>query len=248
MKINILNKIYIFIAFFLVIAIITKILNYKSWERYYFASSICTPSSYPIYLHNCYFLTNDLDDDAWIKDESVNHFSSEWGNEEFLEVYSPMRLPAKLVLQYASFSEQKFYSDTINLPEKKIKQIFENAEKNKNFENLYSSRGDKKGLHFLVGVAQNGNIKIWLRGIFLEEVILQTQIHPKEPKGDETFYEKRLPKTVYLSKVFEYLDDSLKVKINNGWEKNAKYMDTATNYIENNREMWQYQKKNKIIE
>ena len=119
MKLNILNKIYIFIAFFLVIAIITNIFNYKSWERYYFASSICTPASYPIYLHNCYFLTNDLDDDAWIKDENVNRFSFEWGNEEFLEVYKPMRLPTKLVLQYASFSEQNFYSDTINLPEKK---------------------------------------------------------------------------------------------------------------------------------
>lgn len=247
MKLNILNKTYISIAFFLVIAIITNILNYKGWERYYYASSICTPSSYPIYLHSCYFLTNDLDDEAWIKDESVNRFSSEWGNEEFLEVHRPMRLPSKLVLQYASFSEQNFYSDTINLPEKKIKQIFEKAKQNKNFENLYSSRGDKKGLHFLVGVAQNGNIKIWIRGVFLEDVILQTKIHQKDPKEDETYYEKRLSKSVYLSKVFENLDDSLKNKINKGWGKKANYMDTATYYIEENKEVWQYQKKNKII-
>ena len=79
-------------------------------------------------------------------------------------------------------------------------------------------------------------------------MILQTKIYTKEPKKDETFYEKRLSKSVYLSKVFEYLEDSLKNKLNNGWEKNAKYMDTATNYIDNNREMWIYQKKNKIIE
>lgn len=231
MKLNVLNKIYLLITFFLVIAIFCNILNYKSWERYYFASSACTPLSYPIILNSCQFLTNDSNDDAWIKVENVNKFSSKWGDEEFFQVDKPMRLPNKLVLKYASYSEQKFYSDTINMPEKKIIEIFKKAEQNKNFENLHSSSGDKKGLHFLVGIAHNGNIKIWLRGVLLENVILQTKIYPKEPKDDETYYEKRLPKKIYLSKVFEYLDDSLKIKINDGWEKNSNYMDTATYYI-----------------
>lgn len=248
MKINLLNKIYIAIAVGLVVAIISKTLNHKGWERYYYASSVCTPKSNPIYLHGCHFLTADPNDDAWIKTENVNNFSSEWGDEVFLETHEPMRLPQKLVLQYASYGDRKFYSDTLDLPENEIKQIFETAKQNKNLENLYSARGDVKGLHFLVGIARQGNIIVWLRGVDLEKVILKSKLHSKEPQGDETYYEQRLDKDVYLEKVFADLSDSLKTKIRDGWDANANYIDTPTYYIEKNSEMWQYQKKNKFIE
>ena len=239
MKINLLNKIYAAVAITLVFGTIYKIVAYKSWDRYYYYSNACTPSSYPIYLRNSYFITADEDDFSWIDNEKVENFSTYWGDGSFPEVRERMRLPQKIVLQYVSYRDDKFYNDTISLPEAKIKSIFKSAKKNNQLEEIYRAGGDVKGLKFLVGISNDGNIIVWLRGKFLEEKILNIKLHDKEPRNDQMHFKEKLSKEVYLEKVFENLSDSLKNKIKSGWDSQANYIDTPTNYIDRNRERWE---------
>ncbi|MCH5597479.1 DUF2931 family protein [Niabella ginsengisoli] len=166
MKLNFINKLYIAMTSILVMAIGIKFFNYKSWEQYYYFSSVCAPESYPIAIHNSYFILAD-GDLGHIKDEDVDNFTSKWGEEYYYTESSQReRLPVKLVLQYVSYRDKKFYSDTLNLPEKEIKQIFESALRNKQAKELHSYPTDVKGLTFLVGIANDGNVAVWLRGVF----------------------------------------------------------------------------------
>jgi len=238
MKINILNKGYIALAILLVAGTIYKIIAYKTWARYDYYSAICTPQSYPIYLQACYFITADADDLAWINDEKVNDFRSEWGDEGFPEARDPLRLPEKLVLKYAAYSEQKFYSDTLSLPVDVIQKVFKEAAKKNQLDELFKSGQNVKGLKFLVGVVPDGQVVVWLRGRFLEQVILKAKIAPKEPRSDEMYFEKPLSKSAYLNTVFEGLSDSLKTKIKSGWDQHANYLDTPTHYIDQNKDGW----------
>ena len=232
----------------MITAIIYKIITYKSWDRYHYFSSVCAPESYPIAFHNIYFILADGELGS-IKDEDVERFTSKWGEEYyFAESNYRERLPVKLVLQYVSYRDKKFYSDTLNLPEKEIRQIFKSAFLNKQAEKLYSPSNDVKGLKFLVGIANNGNVAVWLRGVYLEKLLLKQKLTPREPQGDETFWEKRLSKADYIKKSFENLEDSVKLKLDNGFDAKANYIDTPTHYIEKNKELWDYQKKNKIID
>ncbi|RZL18659.1 MAG: DUF2931 family protein, partial [Pedobacter sp.] len=232
MKLNFINKLYIAITLILVLAIVAKFFNYKSWDRYSYFSSVCMPESYPIAVHNAYFILVD-GDLGHIKDEDVERFTSKWGEEYyFSESHQRERLPVKLVLQYVSYRDKKFYSDTLNLPEKEIKQIFESALRNKQAIKLHNYPTGVKGLTFLVGIANNGNIAVWMRGVFLEKLILKQKLTAKKPQGDETYYEKRLSKEEYLKKRFENLDDSVKQKLDNGFDAKANYIDTPTHYID----------------
>ncbi|MCH5597480.1 hypothetical protein [Niabella ginsengisoli] len=82
----------------------------------------------------------------------------------------------------------------------------------------------------------------------MEQLILKKKLTAKEPQSDEIYYEMRLSKEEYIKKRFENLEDSIKLKLDNGFEANANYIDSPTHYIDKNRELWEYQKKNKFIE
>ncbi|KQC00130.1 DUF2931 family protein [Pedobacter sp. Hv1] len=231
MKLNFINKAYIALALVLGIAISIKIITYKSWERYYYFSSVTAPPSYPIAIRNSYFIL-PFDDDATINTENVRAFNTTWGDEyNFAETHQALRLPEKLVIEYVSYRDKKFYKDTLSLPTAQIKQLFIAATKQNQLEELYSPRGDQKGLRFLIGIANNGNILVWLRGAKLEKLILKTKLQAYEPSRDDTYYEKPLPKELYFKKVFEQLPDSIKLKIAKGWDKHANYADSTTNYL-----------------
>ncbi|MCX3265171.1 DUF2931 family protein [Pedobacter agri] len=248
MKLNFVNKLYIAVTLVLVVAIVFRTFSYKGWERYHYFSSVCAPESYPIAIHNSYFILAD-GDLGYIKDEAVENYTSKWGEDYyFAESNRRERLPVKLVLQYVSYRDKKFYSDTLNLPKEKIKQVFKSAFQNKQVIKLFNPSGDVKGLTFLVGIANDGNVAVWLRGVFLEKLILKQKLSSKEPQGDETYYEKRLSKAEYIEKRFEDLPDSLKLKLNSGFDIKANYIDTPTYYIDKNKELWEYQKKNGFIE
>jgi hypothetical protein len=231
MKLNLINKIYIAFALVLGIGIAIKLIVYKSWDRYAYAASVTAPQSYPISIRNCYFLL-PYGDDAQVNTEDVREFKTTWGDEYYFpESHRPLRLPEKLVLEYVSFRDSRFYRDTVNLPIALIKQTFSEATKQHQLEELYNAGGEKKGLRFLIGIANNGNIIVWLRGNKLERLVLQTKLQPYEPNSADTYYEKPLPKDVYLKKVFERLPDSIKLKIAQGWDKNANYADSSTHYL-----------------
>lgn len=233
MKLNLINKAYLVLAFILLIGTGYSFYKHKSWERYFYYSSVSAPATYPVYVRNAYFITNDRDDDTWFNTTGVNDFTTLWGDEYFFpEVYRPMRLPLKLVLQYVSYRDKLFYSDTLDLPQQKIKDIFDAAVKNKNADNLYNGAGDKKGLRFVLGIANDGNIILWLRGKALEKVVFQTKLTAGEPQGDATYYVRRLSKEAYIQEVFGRLPDSMKTVLDQGLEAHANYIDSATHYLD----------------
>jgi len=240
MKINNLNKFYIALAILLIFGCIYKFIGYKSWERYYYFADASAPNTYPVHVRNCYFITPDENDFAIVNTDEVNNFQSHWGSD----YYSPnarekYRIPEKLVIEYASYRDSKFYTDTLKLPKDVILGIFKASEDNSTQIPLAGRNGDVFGLRFSIGIANNGNILLWLRGRNLEKLILKTRIPAREPKGDQTYFQKRLPKAIYLQQVFENLPDSVKNTFKQGVDANANYADSPSHYIDRNQDMWQ---------
>ncbi len=242
MKLNILNKIYFLILIFLVILIIYTI--FQRSHYYYYMLSVCRPKSYPIWIKRCHFI-DDFNNEI---NSSIDFDYYDWGRDclEFENIY-PHRLPTKLILDYSSYSEQKTYIDTIKLPFLKIRKAFNEAKRRNRLKEIGYSYEGKRGLHFLIGIARNGNIKLWLRGIFLEELILQTKIVPKDPKKYYTYTGIKLTREEYFKEIFKEIPTNIKIKIDNGWEKESNYMDSLTNYINRNKSLWEYQKRKGYI-
>ncbi|WP_421945555.1 DUF2931 family protein [Pedobacter sp.] len=249
MKLNLINKIYIAIAIGLSIGIAIKFFSFKSWDRYYYVTSICAPSTQPIAIRNAHFILADGETD-FITHTDVDDFNTNWGQDDFISSdFEKQRLPLKLVLQYASYRDKKFYNDTINLNENEIRSIFKSAIRNKQAIGFSKYGGvSGKGLSFLIGIANDGNLAVWLQGIYLDKFLVKQKLKAKQPQGDDTYYGAQLTKEAYLKQRFERLSDSLKNKLDKGFEARANYIDTPTRYIEKNTELWEYQKKNKYIE
>ncbi|TKC01773.1 DUF2931 family protein [Pedobacter cryotolerans] len=248
MKINKLNWFYMGLAFALLAAIIYQKLSYKSWERYNYSVGITAPQTFPVHVREAYFLLPG-DDFESADDEDVNEFITTWGvNYGTTNHARSARLPQHLVLKYFSYRDKKFYADTLALPQKEILQMFKAAQINEQFLRLSEYAGLKKGLSFVIGIANNGNVIVWLRGVCLERELLRTQLKPVESTADDLFYEKPLSKDDYFNYAFENLSDSLKTVYISGFDANANYIDTPSRYIENNMELWQYQQKNGYID
>lgn len=248
MKLNLINKIYICISILLAVATVYRIMHFKSWDRYNYSATIVAPSTFPVYVSDAYFIVpgNDLES---IDYEWVNNFNVNWDTDYNSSNHArSQRLPTKLVLKFASYRDAKFYRDTLDLPQAQISPIFKRAAAGKQFQVLSSYAGTKKGLNFVVGIANNGNIIVWLRGVNLEHIILKKRLKYRIPGPDDTYYKEPLSKQVYLNHVFENLTDSIKTKLNAGFDADANYIDTPSHYIRNNKELWIYQKKNGFID
>ncbi|TDQ10010.1 Protein of unknown function (DUF2931) [Pedobacter metabolipauper] len=220
----------------LVIATLIRVLNYKGWERFYYASSVCAPGSYPVYIRELYFILPGKEM-ASFNDDDVKSFMSEWGKEHYFpEAYEKDRLPLKLVVNYASYREQKFYNDTLDLDQQLLLETFRAAPKKDQEVELYDN---KHGLTFLAGLANDGQFILWLRGKNLEKVILKARLAAREPTADDTYINGgRVTKKQYLTTAFEDLNDSLKTVFKNGFDAGANYIDTPTHYIRDNERFW----------
>lgn len=249
MKLNLINKIYITIAVALIIAIVIKFFSIKSWDRYYYVTSICAPSTQPIAIRNAHFVLANGETD-YINHNDVDDFRTGWGQDDFISSdFEKQRLPVKLVLQYASYRDKKFYNDTLNLNENEIRSVFKSAIRNKQAIGVSKYGGvSGKGLSFLIGIANDGNVVVWLQGIYLDKLLLKQKLKARPPQGDDTYYAGQLTKEAYIKKRFENLSDSVKKELDKGFDAKANYMDTPTRYIDKNTELWEYQKKNKFIE
>lgn len=251
MKFNLVNKIYIGIALLLVLASIWKIWQFKPWDRHYFFASVSTPYTFPIYIREIYFVYPSQDEYgegfSYTRDE-VNNFNSHWGTAYFSpRVSDPLRFPKQLVLQYVSYRDKKFYRDTLDLPQQLIEDTFREAKEKYQLMAMSTNLGsdEKQGLHFVVGIANDGNLIVWLRGTYLEKVLLKTQLKAREPKAEDLYYAKPMSKQEYYDWMFRFIPDTLKNLIDNGVDRNAKYIDSPTHYIELNREYWEAEKKRK---
>ena len=249
MKLNKVNIIYLVIAGILLVATAFQVFKYRSWDRYYYDATVIAPESYPIHIRDCYLITADEDDLISARKEEVNDQNSNWNSDgDFLEIRDKMLLPEKISISYFSYREDKFYKGVVDLPKKRIEEIFKQAIANKSTEKYYSYRGQNRGLTFTVGVANNGEVLVWMRGIYLEQLILRTRLKPSEPDPDDMYYEENLSKEAYLKHAFEHLSDSVKLLYKNGYDSPANYGDSATKYIEGNKDLWEYQIKNGMID
>ena len=224
-QLNLTNKIYAALLILLIIATVAKLLRYKSWERYYYGATFSAPRSYPIYIRNGYFILSD-GDIAPVGSSEVNNHGTDWGYGDFQSPNTKERLPEKLVLEYASYRDQSFYADTLTLPAMVIKQAFENMVESGISTDIYNSLPVKR-LDFVIGVANKGNIVVWLRGEDTETTLLKHKINPHEPIGDETYHNGRLPKKEYLKQVF-YIDSADQAAYDKGLDASANFIDTPS--------------------
>lgn len=229
-KLNLLNKIYLVILILVVIATAVRVWEYGFSSRYYYSASITAPRTFPVKVRDCYFILADGEMGS-IADSDVNDHRTQWGNGDFEETHRKERLPVKLVLEYCSYRDQKFYRDTINLPAKMIDSIFNTGKDNRIFQSIYAPGANVLGLSFLIGIANEGNIVVWLHGASnYEKVLLKHRVIAREPVGDQLYYEKQLTKPEYLKKVFEYMDEETERQISAVAGKKENYIDSASNY------------------
>ncbi|MDR6782019.1 hypothetical protein ABIE26_001492 [Pedobacter africanus] len=248
LEINLVNKIYAVITIALMLATAYRFVSYKSWERYNYTASVFAPETFPVYVREAYFILPDGDIEG-LEHEAVNNFTSSWDTDySSSDPIERQLLPKQLVLKYFSYRDAQFYRDTLDLPEQKMKRIFKIAAATKKDLVLSSYWGKIKGLTFVIGIANNGNLLVGLRGVYLEETLLKTRLKAKTPGKEDTYYAEPLSREAYFKTVFSRLSDSVKTQLNNGFDSGANYIDTPSRYIENNRKLWIYQKKNGFIE
>lgn len=248
MQLNSINKLYIGFGILLIAGIIYRISTYKSWERFDYSATATAPKTFPVAISNLYFITPN-DDFESINAEDVAEFSASWQDNYTSGTHAKsQRLPSNIKISYFSYRDKTFYSDSLQLPYRKIKSIFAIANKNKQFLTLSNYSGIRKGLAFMVGIANDGNVMIWLRGVNLEQEVFRVKLKPKNPKPDDFFIAGRLNRAEYFKEAFKNLSDSVKTLLKNGYDEKANYIDSPSCYIENNKELWDYQKKNGFIE
>lgn len=248
-SINWANRIYIGIACCLLVFAIFNVINYQTWSRYYYGATAIAPALYPVSVRECNFTTADNNDDVFVGTEDINKFNTTWDSGgDFLQLRDKRLLPEKLNISYFSYRDRKFYKGSFNLPTKRIEQIFKLAIRNKKTEKLYSYGGQLKGLTFIIGIANNGNILVWMRGIYLEVLIFKGKVKIDQPSAVDLYYPEPPTKALDYEEEFKNVSDSLKFLIKRGYDSSANYADSSTHYIENNSKLWSYQQKNGYID
>ena len=227
-KLNLLNKIYIFLLGAMIIATGIKVHNFHAGERYYYAASFTSPPTYPMYVQDARFITEgNSDNQVFIKRDNVNGGGNRWGVGDPESAEEQERLPSALIVKYASYREKAFYFDTIPLPAKVIDKIFAgSAQKNLNVELSSSGPREVPGLIFLIGLANNGNLVIWLQGREYERKLLTYHLKPIKP-AENQFY---LPKNYFDS--FHIDTAKYNKMVRQKTDAGANYADSSTYYVE----------------
>lgn len=229
-KLNTLNKIYLAVLALLTIATGIKFWNYGSWNRYHYTASVTAPAMHPIHVMDADFILSDKNTVS-LATYSVNERRQDWawGDINGRDEYE--HLPVKLFLNYASYRDQAFYRDTLDLPAALMDSIFKNSGKQKNEESIYEQEENERTLDFVVGIANKGNVVVWLRGKKFEQVLLKHKIIAREPLASDLYYKKKLNKKEYLENVFKYFGEDFLKKIADGVDKDANYIDSASHYL-----------------
>lgn len=228
MKLNGVNKLFIAIAIGLIGLHVYQVFHYRAWDRYYYFTNICTPPGHPAYVRDAYFLTANNGEFSSIRYDESNHFQTVWKESYYFpETYEKQLLPEKLVLKYVSYRDRQFYRDTINLPVDTIKRLTDQILTERKATDIYCRGRDVQGVTFLVGIANNGYILVWLKGEGIEHLVVRTRIQPAIPTKEDTYYDGEVMTVgAYINNRFMTLEDSVKAKIHAGWETNANYKDS----------------------
>lgn len=234
-KFNLLNRIYLLLFLGMIIAIAVKvfILHQRDKGRIYFSVTLTAPDTYPVYLQQAYMVSadgkrNDIDDNR------VNSEQDRWANVTDFEIREKYRLPKALVLSYASSRDKKYYNDSIPLPLALIESIFKTSAAKGLEKSIMTNKGSNvNGLVFLIGIANNGNIVVWLQGKNYERKLGVYHFAAQQPQG-EMWYDGKGYSGKHFFDVFGLTpnSDQIKAVAANGKDSLANYADSATHYLD----------------
>lgn len=232
LKLNTLNKLYLLILLGMIIATGLRIHRYHRSSRYYYATSFTAPMTYPVFVQQAYLiLAGGMN--VSISCQDVNDgYQMKWGETETnLSTNSLNRLPVALVIKYASYRDQTFYADSIPLPAVLIDSIFKTAEQ-KGITRKREAVGNDgtPPLSFLIGIANKGNMVVWLQGKKYERKLFTCQLKTIRPKEDQEYGDKHYPPATYFDHF--RVSDEYKRAVSRGADNKANYADSTTHYLE----------------
>lgn len=217
------NIFYTLILLVLIAATAFELFTDQPWARYYYKIVISAPDTYPVVLKDSYFILADGTESTL----EYNEINS-WGESIVSNPKEEQRLPVKLILSYASYRDELFYTDTIPLPAAALDSIFKNLPTTKDGNPLYnSSTRVNFSLNIAVGIANKGNIIVWLQGHNYEHTLLKHHIPYDKKLSAKYFPVNGKQKQVYFD---ELSDDKLKEELRTGKDENASYIDSPSLY------------------
>ncbi len=227
MKLNKANKFYLLIFAILFIATIVKMVNHKPWGRYFYVAVASAPEANPIFIRNIAMLTPE-GQEIYISPDAINLNNSAWGESSlYPESHRSQILPDRLVLNYVDYRTSNFYADTLALPVEDMETYFKEALAQQQGYLIYKQGMPQQGMQFHVGIANKGHVLVWLQSANHAYKLMEKQLQPKSPDIDDLKWDgSSIQKEDYLKEVFLNIPDSLKTKIDAGWESNANYKDS----------------------
>jgi hypothetical protein len=233
-KFNLVNKIYLLLFFGMIIAIAVKVfmLRQRDKGRIYFSVTLTAPDTHPVYLQQAYMVAADGERND-IDDQRVNSEQYRWANVTDFEIRNKYRLPKAIVLSYASYRDKKYYNDSIPLPLALIDSIFKSSVAKGIQKTVRSNSGDVNALVFLIGIANNGHIVIWLQGKNYEQKLVSYQFKAQKPQG-EMWYDGKDYSGEHFFEVFNVIPkfNMIQAVLANGKDSLANYADSTTHYLD----------------
>ena len=222
-KMNKTNIFYILVLLMLIVATGFELLTDKHWARYYYKTVVSAPDNYPVTLKDAYFILADSTKSTL----NYNAINS-WGESNASYPEGEDHLPVKLVLSYLSYRDKLFYADTIPLPAAALDSIFKNLDKTKDGNPVYnSSHRVNFSLNIVVGIANKGNIIVWLQGHNYEHTLLKHHIASDKRLSARYFPENGEQQQLYFNMLS---DEKPKEALRTGKDANANYIDSPSLY------------------
>ena len=206
-------------------SIMAQHFDWKFGSRYYYNVVATAPQVYPVSLHTSALQLSDK------RFEEVTYSSSsKWGFINLTATGKKKHLPVMLDLQYDAYREQRFYSDTIPFHGKKLDSIFKTFLKT---DNSYSFSEDERrvqGLNFVIGIANHGNIIIWIQGKDKQVELLRHHIKWTPEMNVMHYPLDKIERQAFFDDMFKELSPATKLKIKADTDTKANYIDTPSLY------------------
>lgn len=239
---NHFNKFLIILTLTLSVTYSYILIKEKPWSKFYYEAFAFYPEAFPVEFSRIEFTSNAIKDIDYGYYSNINIYSDgfvNWsGGGGFSNQNVKKRfLPDNLYLEYIDLQTEKYYRDTIPLPKKKMEEIFKKA-KGKNMLQDLDSYYTCMGLTLQVGIANDGNILVWLSNTDyrtdFEIEILKTKILPKTfPRNWDKYTIKNEEKKVILQNIFNRVSNYEKEALIKGIDSTANYKDSIPSRFKN---------------
>lgn len=198
--------------------------NNTPMNKYEWLPTETAPTNYPIYLHQAYFKTKD---DIFIRIPDKRTVYYGWGSTGSVHIsgedYKPV--PNSVSLTWLSYTENKYYKTSFELPEKRISELFEKGFLNpkNNKRETYNRIG--------VGIAPGGLVVVWVMGTFH-----QIEVATGQGQITEIDFKEMIPSTEMTQAEFtemilkEEVEDSVLKEIKAGEIPYKRWQDYRKKY------------------